>query len=146
MIKIDTETLKQCSSAAANATANLNDAANIIRLIREHHDWECPNKEKINSYIATNQSLITELVADAQKFNTVIQDVTDRYTEEESKISMLFEEVEEMLSGFLNIATLATGTVSSVGSGFVSQAASAIASISVAGAEALAGSLSGDGE
>ena len=146
MINIDTDTLKQCSSAAKSATDNLNDAANIIMQITTHQDWVCANKEKINNYILTNRQLMNQLVQDAASFDSTIQTVTDQFVEEESKISNLFEEIEELLSGVLNVATVSAGSITSIGSGFVSQAASAISSIAVTAAESIASGLTGEGE
>ena len=146
MINIDTDTLKQCSSAAKNATANLNDAANIIMGITTHEDWVCPNKEKINSYILTNRSLMQALVQDAASFDSAIQVSTDKFVQAESKISSMFEEIEELLSGVLNVATISAGSISSIGTGFVSQAASAISNISITAAAPIADSLIGEGE
>ena len=146
MINIDTDTLKQCSSAAKNATANLNDAANIIMGITTHEDWICANKEKINSYILTNRSLMQALVQDAASFDTAIQNSTDKFVQAESKISSMFEEIEELLSSVLNVATISSGSISSIGTGFVSQAASAISNISITAAAPIADSLIGEGE
>lgn len=146
MINIDTDTLKQCSSAAKSATDNLNDAANIIMQITTHQDWVCANKEKINNYILTNRQLMNQLVQDAASFDSTIQTVTDQFVEEESKISNLFEEIEELLSGVLNVATVSAGSITSIGSQFTSQAASAISSIAVTAAESIASGLTGEGE
>ena len=146
MINIDTDTLKQCSSAAKNATANLNDAANIIMGITTHEDWICATKEKINSYILTNRSLMQALVQDAASFDSAIQVSTDKFVQAESKISSMFEEIEELLSSVLNVATISSGSISSIGTGFVSQAASAISNISITAAAPIADSLIGEGE
>lgn len=146
MINIDTDTLKQCSSAAKSATDNLNDAANIIMQITTHQDWVCANKEKINNYILTNRQLMNQLVQDAASFDSTIQTVTDQFVEEESKISNLFEEIEELLSGVLNVATVSAGSITGIGSQFMSQAASAISSIAVTAAESIASGLTGEGE
>ena len=104
------------------------------------------NKEKINNYILTNRQLMNQLVQDAASFDSTIQTVTDQFVEEESKISNLFEEIEELLSGVLNVATVSAGSITSIGSGFVSQAASAISSIAVTAAESIASGLTGEGE
>ena len=146
MINIDTDTLKQCSSAAKSATDNLNDAANIIMQITTHQDWVCPNKEKINNYILTNRQLMSQLVQDAASFDSTIQTVTDEFVDAEGKISSMFEEIEELLSGVLNVATISAGSISSIGSGFVGQAASAISSIAVTAGGAIASALTGEGE
>lgn len=146
MINIDTDTLKDCSSAAKNATDNLNDAANIIMQITAHNDWVCPNKEKINDYIRTNRQLMSQLVEDAAKFDAAIQSVTTDFVDAESKISSMFEEIEELLSTVLNVATVSAGSISSIGSGFVSQAASAISSIAVTAADTITSTLTGEGE
>lgn len=146
MIKIDTDTLKECSSAAKNATANLNDAANIIMQITTHQDWVCANKDKINNYITTNRQLMAQLVQDAASFDSAIQAVTDDFVSQESQISSLFEEIEELLSGVLNVATIGAGSITSIGSGFVSQAASAVSSIAVTAAETITNTITGEGE
>ena len=146
MINIDTDTLKQCSTAAKSATDQLNDAANIIMQITTHQDWECPNKDKINNYISTNRQLISQLVQDAANFDAVIKTVTDEFVQQESQISSMFEEIEELLASVLNVATVSTGSIASIGSGFVSQAASAISSIAVTAVDTVSSALSGEGE
>ncbi len=146
MINIDTDTLKECSSAASNATAQLNDAANIIMQITTHNDWVCANKDKINGYITTNRQFMMQLVQDAKSFDNAIQQVTDSFVEEESKIGSMFEEIEELLAGVLNVNTISTGTIASIGSNFVSQAANAISSISVAAGDLITSTMSGEGE
>ena len=146
MIRIDTDNLKQASSAASSATAALNDAANIILQITTHQDWVCANKEKINGYITTNRSLISALVADAKSFDNAVQVVTDEFVEQESKIGNMFEEIEEELSKIMNVNTAQSGTISSIGSGFVGQAASAISSIAVTAAQNVVSAFTGEGE
>ena len=56
------------------------------------------------------------------------------------------KEIEELLSGVLNVATISAGCISSIGSGFVGQAASAISSIAVTAGGAIASALTGEGE
>ena len=137
MINIDTDILKQASSAASSASDALNDAAGLLLQITQHNDWVCPNRDKINEYIRTNRQLMVNLLDDAKAFDKAIQEVTDEFVSQESQISNLFNEVEELLANILNVNTGTAGTISSIGSNFVSQAASAITSISTAGADAL---------
>ena len=130
MINIDTDNLKQASTAASSASDSLNDAAGLLLQVTENTYWGVPNREKINEYIRTNRSLIHELLADAKSFDAAIQAATDEFVAEEGKINNLFEEVEELLSNVLNVNTGTAGTISSIGSNFVSQAAGAISAIS----------------
>lgn len=130
MINIDTDNLKQASAAASSASDSLNDAAGLLLQITQHTDWVCPNRDKINEYIRTNRSLISDLLADAKSFDAAIQAVTDEFVAEESRINNLFEEVEELLANVLNVNTGAAGSISSIGSTWTSNAASAIGSIS----------------
>ena len=137
MINIDTDNLKQASTAASSASDSLNDAAGLLLQITQHTDWVCPNRDKINEYIKTNRSLITDLLADAKSFDAAIQSVTDEFVSQESQISNLFEEVEELLANVLNVNTGTAGTISSIGSTWASNAASAVSSISQIAMDAL---------
>lgn len=146
MINIDTDNLKQASSAASSASDSLNDAAGLLLQITQHTDWVCPNRDKINEYIRTNRSLMMNLLEDAKSFDKAIQEVTDEFISQESTLSKLFDEVEDLLSGILNVNTGIAGTISSIGSTFVSQAANAVGSLSVAAADSIVDTMSGKGE
>lgn len=103
MINIDTDILKQLSSAAKSANEELESASQILNQITTHRDWGCRERVTINAAIEENRKRMRALKEASNSFTAALSQVSEEFVQTESGIGEMFERVEELLGKIISI-------------------------------------------
>ena len=93
----DTDALEQVAQTAKSANEQIESAAQLLDATTVHDDWTCKERDIINDYIRKNKELASQLRDNARAFYDLIAQIAKEFTDEESRISNMFERLEELL-------------------------------------------------
>lgn len=102
IIDINTDQLQSVVHMARVANEAISDAANLLNSVVAHDDWQCPERNEINSGITQNRSLGLALQTDAEHLYANISYATDCFLAAEQEICGSFQSVDGPIASFLS--------------------------------------------
>lgn len=117
IISIDTELLNQIASLALAANTEIEDGSARLKMVVEHNDWNCKERDQINENILgikTAQSKLTELIVE---YSNAMNRIASTFSDAENSLPNEFQHIDVMIGSALSL------TGSSSGGGEVTTAA-----------------------
>lgn len=102
IIDINTDQLQSVVHMARAANEAISDAANLLNSVVAHDDWQCPERNEINSGITQNRSLGLALQTDAELLYGNISYATECFLAAEQEICNSFQSVDGPIASFLS--------------------------------------------
>ncbi len=103
MLDINTERLTSTVSQLENVNREIDEAMSILSQITEHNNWNCAERNTINSQIRSHREKIKIIHERMDNFTTVSKDVAEKFVQKEQQISKMFESLDALLNGLLSI-------------------------------------------
>ena len=109
LLQLDTDSLRSVVSAAKQANAAIEEAANLLNSIVEHNDWECSERATIINYTRENKRQINTLEENAGSYYNAVNRAADRFEEEEQRHIAAQGSVDSILASIHNVVPNAGG-------------------------------------
>ena len=107
IIDIETQLLKQMSHLANSAFQELQSADTVLRMVTEHHDWGCKERDHINEMIRKSRDDMKKLRVSGAALHGAVKAAADEFEASEHSIINIFGALEGLLGSQLS----ATNTV-----------------------------------
>lgn len=109
MISIDTDAINSIVPAAENANASLAEGLSSLRLVVEHDDWGCRERDVINERVSEAKNSAEKLVRQTEEYLAGLKKVSMTFNQFEDKMAKTFSKLEATLASALSIKTIPTG-------------------------------------
>ncbi len=105
MINIDTDILRQLSSAAQLSNQNMVAALQKINTITDHSDWNCRERKSINEKMLSNKALAQKLTSATEEFTSSMNSMVARFDDFKTEAPKAFANLESLLAKKMSIKT-----------------------------------------
>lgn len=109
MISIDTDAINSIVPAAENANTSLAEGLSNLRMVVEHDDWGCRERDVINQRVTEAKDSAEKLVLQTEEYLAGLRKVSMVFNQFEDKMAKTFSKLETTLAGALSIKTVPTG-------------------------------------
>lgn len=109
ILDIDTDQLRSAVAAAETANKEITEAMKMLNRIVVHKDWECPQRNTINSYTVQNKETAKQIQENASSFYQAIKKASDMFDETEQNNLRRTNQVDGLISEIASVVTRAAG-------------------------------------
>ncbi len=103
IIDIDTLLMNRAVREMVNACNEIDKAVDAIQSVKQHNDWQCKERTRINELNDQSKKDVMKLRDNTYSYANALKDVANDFDQEESSIISIFQDLTSVISDALNI-------------------------------------------
>lgn len=102
-LNVDTDLLRSSVSVAEKTNDAISEAATLLNQVVVHNDWECSERNQINSYTMENRETAQKIEGYASSFYNAVKNASARFDTAEQEMRQKTNTVDDPISRIVSV-------------------------------------------